>query len=431
MGDETVALDDGRVRVSHTAGLRVVVDQQDTLVPAGRRRVEVRYAIEVSGSDVGGRLTITTRSRAGRLLTVLAAVEARYEVVAESTGEGRERTFTLEIPLGETRRLVVVEHAPGLSHDELAGVLPGPDDFLGPAPVRQRAFDHSRGAPALPSATPEIAWEAEMPAAAPSPPSEPAHGVLAEVGANMPSEVHLDDTVPVEVLLSREEVQVFAGTSHDEQVIVMDPDRPLDVVVLRRGFDLDDRELPRETADAASRCRRKVSPRSGSSSGCAPPRRERVRFRSSYVRTIRSPWPRCASRRPCCPGRSSPWTGRPRRRLSRHGLRCERAPVRRERHAVREPPVPGHRREPRRRRLRAVLRPRPARFQAPVHPRRGRTRRAVLTGVFSAARHRLARHQRRWRTRVARSVAFHERLRRWARSSPLDVLPPEPPRLPA
>ena len=86
-----------------------------------------------------------------------------------------------------------------------------------------------------------------MPAAAPGPPAESAPGALAEVGANMPSEVHLDDTVPVEVLLSREEVPIFAGTSHDEQVIVMDPDRPLDVVLLRRGFDLDDRELPHET----------------------------------------------------------------------------------------------------------------------------------------------------------------------------------------
>ena len=42
---------------------------------------------------------------------------------------------------------------------------------------------------------------AEPPAAA-----EPTQTVLAEVGANMPSEVHLDDTVPVEVLLSRKEV---------------------------------------------------------------------------------------------------------------------------------------------------------------------------------------------------------------------------------
>ncbi len=78
-------------------------------------------------------------------------------------------------------------------------------------------------------------------------PSEAVEAVFAEVGANMPSEVHLEDTVPVEVLLSREEVTVFAGTSHDEQVIVMDPARPLEVVLLRRGFDLDDRELPRET----------------------------------------------------------------------------------------------------------------------------------------------------------------------------------------
>lgn len=234
MGDETVALDDGRVRVSHAPGLHVVVDQQDTLVPAGRHGIEVRYAIEVSGSDVGGRLTITTRSRAGFLLTVLVGVDARYEVVAGSTEEGSERTFTLEVRPGVTLRLVVVEHPTGLSREELVGVLPGPDDFLGPAP-------------ALPSPAPEIAWEVEPPAAAPGSPFEPAQGVLAEVGANMPSEVHLDDTVPVEVLLSREEVQIFARTSHDEHVIVMDPDRPLDIVLLRRGFDLDGRELPHET----------------------------------------------------------------------------------------------------------------------------------------------------------------------------------------
>ena len=85
MADETVALDDGRLRVSHPPGLHVVADGQHTRVPAGRRRVEVRLAVEVTGPLAGGHLTITMASRAGRLLTVLVAVEDGYEVVAAST----------------------------------------------------------------------------------------------------------------------------------------------------------------------------------------------------------------------------------------------------------------------------------------------------------------------------------------------------------
>lgn len=278
--DETVALEDGRVRISHTPGLHVAVDQPGTQVEAGRRRVEVRYAIEVSATDAGGRLTITTWARRHRLLTALVGVEARYALLAESPGEAGERTFTLMVLRGETRRLVVVEHPAGFAPEELPALLPEPEDFWGPAHVPSGPIERSRGArPMLPpdqslvtagggpeeaalgTAAPEIAWGAEQPLdasigtgeeavameAMTRAPPEPAQGVLAEVGANMPSEVHLDDTVPVEVLLSREEVPVFGGTSHDEQVIVMDPLRPLDVVLLRRGFDLDGREEPRET----------------------------------------------------------------------------------------------------------------------------------------------------------------------------------------
>lgn len=254
--DESVAMEDSRVRVSHTPGLHVVVDQPGTLVPAGRRRVEVRYALEVSALEAG-RLTITTRSLGNRMLTALVGVDARYEVM-ESAAEGRERTFTLDVPAGEVRRLVVVEHPAGLAPAELAGLMPEPDDFWLPEPqmpmaseppprprAAPRTVDGGGGAEAPPPemAAPEMA----APEATAGEPPEAGQGVLAEVGANMPSEVHLDDTVPVEVLLSREEVPLFAGTAHDEQVIVMDPDRPLDVVLLRRGFDLDDREVPRES----------------------------------------------------------------------------------------------------------------------------------------------------------------------------------------
>ena len=288
--DEVVALEDDRVRVSHSPGLSVVVEEPHTTVPAGRHRVEVRYALEVSAPDAGGTLMITTLSRGDLLLTALVGVGNHYELLPESGGQGSVRTFTLEVARGEARRLVVIEHPADLAPELLPGLLPEPDDLWRREPVPPTQAEHSRGTRARPprvdeplggaeggpfpeAAAPEapapeapppeeVAAEAAAPeeaapeeaaarrsppTAAPGAPPSPVQAVLAEVGANMPSAVHLDDTVPVEVLLSREEVTIFGGTSHDEQVIVMDPDRPLDVVLLRRGFDLDDRELPHET----------------------------------------------------------------------------------------------------------------------------------------------------------------------------------------
>ena len=368
--DETIATDDRRVRISYTPGLHVVVDQPGTLVRIGRRRVDVLYALEVSAAKVGGRLTITTRSRSDRLLTALVAVGARYEVLAESLRKGRERTFALEIPRGAMRRVVVVEHPAGLAPEELPGVLPRPEEFWRPEPVRRRPAERSRRTRAMPPPPGEVMQadrEAEQPA--------PARAVLAEVGANMPSEVHLDDTVPVEVLLSRDEVPVFGVTVHDEQVIVMDPDRPLDVVLLRRGFDLDDRELPRET---------------GRRSLFLPPEGE------AAVRVVF--WLRAAQEgegevqvvvrqddpQPLATLRLTvtvlPRSEVPMDRASAEVAAQARTPTT-AMHEVAggvkpfaDPPFPGHRREPRRGRLGAVLRPRPARLRGAVHPRRAKTR---------------------------------------------------------
>lgn len=54
----------------------------------------------------------------------------------------------------------------------------------------------------------------------------------------MPPVVRLDERVDVVVRLSRGQVQVDHGQAHDEQVIVVDPDKALTITVLRRGFAL-------------------------------------------------------------------------------------------------------------------------------------------------------------------------------------------------
>jgi hypothetical protein len=93
-------VDDGRVRISHTPGLSVTVEEPRAVVLAGRRRIEVLYAVDVSTSDVSGLLMITTRPRGRRVLTVLVVIEDHYEVSPESPVEGRERTVTVDVRPG-------------------------------------------------------------------------------------------------------------------------------------------------------------------------------------------------------------------------------------------------------------------------------------------------------------------------------------------
>ena len=51
----------------------------------------------------------------------------------------------------------------------------------------------------------------------------------------MPAFVLVDQPVDVVVRLSRGEVRVDRGASHDEQVIVVDPDRPITVTAAAQG----------------------------------------------------------------------------------------------------------------------------------------------------------------------------------------------------
>ncbi|WP_147381542.1 DUF7363 domain-containing protein [Nocardioides immobilis] len=269
---------------------------------------------------------------------MLVAVGGRYHLVPESRRRGRERTFTLEISAAGTEQVVVIEHTAGLVFEDLPGPLPELEDFWRRETVLPRQFDRTRRARAEPPPMDgpivaggggplpeEIVRESfiradEMAEAIPDPPPEPAQAVLAEVGANMPSEVHLDDTVPVEVLLSRKEVSTFAGTSHDEQVIVMDPDKPLDLVLLRRGFDLDAREVPFETG------RRSLHLSSEDASEVKVvfwlrAAQEGVgEVQASSGRTTPCRSPRSASRQPCCPRRTRPGTAQRPRRPPETGL---------------------------------------------------------------------------------------------------------------
>ncbi len=95
-------------------------------------------------------------------------------------------------------------------------------------------------------------------------------------------------------------------------------------------------------------------------------------------------------------------------------------------HAVREPSDPGHRREPRRGHLGALLRPRPARLPGRGSPTSWRTRRAVLTERVPQARCRLAATSSADRGPAgAQHAAFHESLRTLGAQLALDVLPPD------
>ncbi len=290
--DETVAVDDGRVTVSHSPQLRLTVAEPGTQVDAGRRRVQVRYALEVSAPEGDGQLTLTTRSVRNRLLTPLVAVDEHYEPLVESSTEGRERTFVLAVLSGQTLQLVIVEHPAGSSPDELAGLLPAPGDFWQAEAVT--AMPRSRMARALPPmdqlmveggggpafeeaagemAAPEFEIEQPLEAVAiaggeafamaePPAAAEPTESVLAEVGANMPSEVHLDDTVPVEVLLSRQEVHDLRRRGPRR---AGDRDGPGQAARRRRccggGSTSTTARRHARPADAASRCPRRVRPR--------------------------------------------------------------------------------------------------------------------------------------------------------------------------
>ena len=228
-------------------------------------------ALEVSAPTAGGRLTITTRDTTRRRRTALVGAGGRYRVLSRSRGDGPEQTFSLTLRRGQLRRLIVVEHPAGLAPADVIGLLPAPDVFWQPARARGPRRMKPPSARALPppeAAMREMALEA-LPEAEPVPPPPaaamaeappPAEPVFAQVGASMPATVHLDDAVPVEVRLSRGEVHIVAGRSHDEQVIVMDPGQPLDVTLLRRGFALDP---PRDRAAQPEAARRGCERRQG------------------------------------------------------------------------------------------------------------------------------------------------------------------------
>lgn len=252
-------MSDEQVHVRPSLGLRVVVEEPGTAWRMGAVSGRLTHVLEVSAPGASGRVVVTVTPRPGRTLTVLLDAGARYDVLLQTTPDDGGGRVTLEVARGGTLRVIVVEQLEQVERESPTraepptGGLWRPDVSLG--------IDRPRGAgpeaagapppaaalpplpaPSMPPPAPSMTPSTPPPTTAPSP-SPP---VLAEVGASMPDEVHVDDAVPVEVLLSRGEVQVREGTAHDEHVIAMDPTRPLDLVVLRRGFDLDEREAPRE-----------------------------------------------------------------------------------------------------------------------------------------------------------------------------------------
>ncbi|KRE31085.1 caspase family protein [Agromyces sp. Soil535] len=73
----------------------------------------------------------------------------------------------------------------------------------------------------------------------PAPEVEHRAAELAQIGASMPLVAQIGQPVPVVVRLSRGRVHVTAGSSHDETVIVVDPNQAVTVTLVRQGLDLD------------------------------------------------------------------------------------------------------------------------------------------------------------------------------------------------
>jgi hypothetical protein len=247
-GDGSVS--DELVHVRPSLGLRVVVDEPGTAWRMGGVSGVLTHVLEVSAPGASGRVVVTVTPRPGRTLAVLLDAGDRYDLLLQTTPDDGGGRVTLEVARDGALRIVVVEQLEQVDRESATSAEPPTGGLWRPDVVR--GIDLPRGAPPPPAApsapppppAPMPAPSMPSPTAAPAP--APAPPVLAEVGANMPEEVHVDDAVPVEVLLSRGEVQVREGTAHDEHVIAMDPSRPLELVVLRRGFDLDDRESPPE-----------------------------------------------------------------------------------------------------------------------------------------------------------------------------------------
>ncbi|MEO5652656.1 MAG: CHAT domain-containing protein [Marmoricola sp.] len=258
---------DGRVTLIADPGVRVEVDPTRGAVQggAGRSRVNVVATLRIAAGEGGGtlRLTPTASARGGLSVVVELEGELRLLAYAEDTA-----SWTIEIAAGALLVVRLVEHPAGMAPEVvlIATESLARPDRGGVTRETPPSAPTTRGIPpSAPPMSPPTQWappptlpppetfeyetqveppfEAEYetqaePDLVGASPDEAAPLQFAEVGASMPAFVLVDQPADVVVRLSRGEVRVEGGTSHDEQVIIVDPTQPVTVTLLRRGLAL-------------------------------------------------------------------------------------------------------------------------------------------------------------------------------------------------
>ena len=242
---QAIAVADGRVTLRIDPGVRVEVDETVRAIESVDRRSQLSVVarLTVSTEDHGGTVRLVPEPSARRRLAVAIELVGEHALLAFE-----EDTASWSTVLAPRRRVVllVVEHPVGTSPDVVLATLeqsrPGLDQVtrgIPPAapPVR---LPQQYAPPPPPEAEAEAEMEMgpEMGSDFETQATEAPRLQLAEVGASMAAYVLVEQPVDVVVRLSRGEVRVDRGTAHDEQVIVVDPDEPITVTLLRKGLAL-------------------------------------------------------------------------------------------------------------------------------------------------------------------------------------------------
>jgi hypothetical protein len=251
-----IDMPDGRVTAAASTGLVLerVHEPDEALQHALDRSpgTTLLGLLAVSSGDEAGTVRITVRSTTGWFVAVLALSNSGVRTVDPTESSRNEHRFKLHVDAHQEVRLVVLESE---DHQGLVLVV----DAIRIATVgrgrgirerntrapRTRALPPTRGdfdAITSPPVTRPVAaagdGETETILEALPAGEQPVGGwpELAQIGASMPPLVMLNAPVSLTVRLARGEVTVDSSQSHDEQVIVVDPDQPLNIALFCRNF---------------------------------------------------------------------------------------------------------------------------------------------------------------------------------------------------
>lgn len=206
----------------------------------------------VSSGYKAGTVSITVRPTGKRFVTVCEWSNSGVRAVNPAQSSGNEHRFRLAVEAHQKVRLVVLESedsrglqlvfeaisivTDGRGGGRLEHVIAAPQTRVVPA-ARGEDFDSIESPRSDPSAVDGNFDAGLMLEGMPS--AEPAEGgwpELAQVGASMPPVVQRGARVAVTVRLARGEVTVDSSQSHDEQVILVDPDQPVNIALFCRNF---------------------------------------------------------------------------------------------------------------------------------------------------------------------------------------------------